>query len=126
MEAGSIRAPAPNRANSILQVLNISVSVIVHLRLMAGVVVIMVSVLSGMIMIVYVPAPCVRVLVHVLMHVLMGMFVGMLVAVRLAVMRMLVRMRMSVLMGMQMFVFVFSFHGMSSLPPNSLGCRGPS
>jgi len=100
---------------------------VVEFRLMAGMIMIMPSVVAAVLMVMHVGAGTVRVLVE--------MFVQMLVAVSMtvimAVLRvsvgmlvgMLVGVRVAMVMRVQMFVLVFSFHNQSSC---SSGCRNPS
>jgi len=81
---------------------------------MAGMVMVMGSMFTLVIVVVYVGGSLVGMLVKMFVQVLMRMRMSMFMRVHLAVMRMLVRMCMSVLMRVQMLVLVLSFHGQSS------------
>jgi hypothetical protein len=103
------------------------VGVIVLFGLVAGMVVVMVPMITGVVMVVHVGGATVGVGVHVLMNMLVGMGMGMLVAVGLALVGMRMAVSVGVFMTMQMLVLVFAFHGDPPfLLPNPLGRWGPS
>ena len=85
-------------------------AMIVRFRFVAGMVMIMRSVLALVIMIVYVGGSPVGVLVEMLVQVLVSMRVFVLVRIHLAVMRMFMGVRMHMIMRVQMLVLVLSFH----------------
>jgi hypothetical protein len=104
-----------------------SVGVIVLFGLVAGMVVVMVPMITGVVMVVHVGGATVGVGVHVLMKMLVGMGMGMLVAVGLALVGMRMAVSVGVFMTMQMLVLVFAFHGDPPFAvPNPLGQWGPS
>jgi len=92
-------------------------------RFVVRVFMVMRTMLARVFMVMYLASRSMRMFMKMFVQVLVSMAVGMLMAVRLAVMRMFVGVRMDVIMRMQMLVFVFSFH---AIPPNALGCQGPS
>lgn len=87
-----------------------SMVVSVSLPFMAGMVMVVRSVFSRVVMIMYMGGACVGMLVAVLVQVLMRMNMGMLVRMLFAVVSMLMSVNMGMLVGMQMPMFVFSFH----------------
>jgi hypothetical protein len=112
---GCIAASASFPANSASYRIKISVGVSMGFRFMAWMVMVMGSVVTRVVMVVYLGSPAVGVLVQMFVQVLMGVNMGVLMAVHFAVMGMFVGVRMNVVMRMQMLVFVLSFHNYSSL-----------
>ena len=96
--------------NSITYRIKISVDVIMGLRFMVRMVMVMRAVIARVIMVVCLGSPPMGVLMEMFVQVLVGMAMGMLMAVHLAVMGMFMGVPMRVVMGMQMLVFVLSFH----------------
>lgn len=91
--------------------------------LMDGMIVAVRPVVSRMVMIVHVGCAAVRMFVAVLVNMFMGMAVSVFMAVFFAPVRVFMCMGVNVLVVVQMFVFVFSFHGQASY---SSGCWNPS
>jgi len=94
---------------------DVSMGMIMQLGLVPRMFVVMGSVVSSVIMVMYMWVAAVRVLMNVLVQVFMHMGMGMFMGVFHVSMVMLVFMDMGVLMGMKMFVFMFAFHGKTSL-----------
>lgn len=92
--------------------------VVVGFQLVARMVMFMGAVVAGVVMIMHVAGPLVGVFVQMLMQMLVGVAVGVFVRMILPVMCMLVGMRVAMVMGMQVLMFVFSFH---VVPPLAFG-----
>lgn len=84
------------------------------LRFMSGMVMIMGPMIAGVSMVVPVGSATVGVLVEMFMQVLVAMSMDVFVAVNLDIMGMLMVVCVRVVVGVQMLVFVLSFHNSSS------------